>query len=523
MLVPRARVPCRVLYTCYVPCARATCDKRARQRVSARRCTSTGTSHLTCRACSPSTLHVAARSGGTGIPWELGVGSWELLRGQADSRGLDSAEPDENRLAGRVPVPLDDRGAARAGGAAQLPRSADARVDEVLGDARHLRHRARGQLGRDPRPVQVGLRVPEPGRRLHRRPLQPPSCHRREPAGVVGRHVGDRARHDLRSAAGDARAHGDQRGLLHPRGAGAHRRLSHRAHAIPRRRPASDGHLRRRDHRRLRRLCGRSPGARLAIGVRSLRRDRHPLRRAAVPAAQERAAGRRRQSRPLVRRPPAAVRELAANPSFVLLVLYFTLPALAGWVVRDWMPAILKAEFNIGQGQAGVSATLYWQTAAIAGALVGGWLADRWMRKSPRGRIYVSAIGMSLHRPGDVRRRVRAADRPAVGGDRLSHPLRHRLGLLRLEQHADPLPDRAARAARDGLRHHEPGQHQLRRLRRLGLRRAARPARAALRHLRRLRQRRNHLDRAGAADPSAIHRAERGFLNVASGFSRKDA
>ena len=72
--------------------------------------------------------------------------------------------------------------------------------------------------------------------------------------------------------------------------------------------------------------------------------------------------------------PAGAVRELAANPSFVLLVLYFTLPALAGWIVRDWMPAILKAEFNIGQGLAGVSATLYWQTAAIAGR----WSADGW-------------------------------------------------------------------------------------------------------------------------------------------------
>ena len=94
--------------------------------------------------------------------------------------------------------------------------------------------------------------------------------------------------------------------------------------------------------------------------------------------------------------PAGAVRELLSNPSFVLLVLYFTLPALAGWIVRDWMPAILKAEFNIGQGLAGVSATLYWQAAAIVGALVGGWLADRWMRKTPRGRIYVSAIGMSF-------------------------------------------------------------------------------------------------------------------------------
>jgi MFS family permease len=94
--------------------------------------------------------------------------------------------------------------------------------------------------------------------------------------------------------------------------------------------------------------------------------------------------------------PGGALRELLGNGSFILLVLYFTLPALAGWVVRDWMPAILKAEFGIGQGKAGVSATLYWQVAAIIGALAGGWLADRWMRRTERGRIFASAIGMSL-------------------------------------------------------------------------------------------------------------------------------
>lgn len=87
---------------------------------------------------------------------------------------------------------------------------------------------------------------------------------------------------------------------------------------------------------------------------------------------------------------------LLNNGSFILLVLYFTLPALAAWVVRDWMPAILKQQFNIGQGKAGVSATLYWQLAAIVGALGGGYLADRWMQRNIRGRIYVSALGMCL-------------------------------------------------------------------------------------------------------------------------------
>jgi len=94
--------------------------------------------------------------------------------------------------------------------------------------------------------------------------------------------------------------------------------------------------------------------------------------------------------------PLKALAELFSNPSFVLLVLYFTLPALAGWVVRDWMPAILQKEYNISQGKAGVSATLYWQVAAIVGAIVGGSLADRWMRRTKRGRIHASAIGMAL-------------------------------------------------------------------------------------------------------------------------------
>jgi MFS transporter, Spinster family, sphingosine-1-phosphate transporter len=84
------------------------------------------------------------------------------------------------------------------------------------------------------------------------------------------------------------------------------------------------------------------------------------------------------------------------NPNFLLLVVYFTLPAVAAWVIRDWMPAILQKEFNISQGKAGVSAALYWQASALVFALVGGWLADRWMKKTDRGRIFVSAIGMGM-------------------------------------------------------------------------------------------------------------------------------
>ena len=100
--------------------------------------------------------------------------------------------------------------------------------------------------------------------------------------------------------------------------------------------------------------------------------------------------------RPKSLSPGEAMGALSSNPSFILLVLYFTLPALAGWIMRDWMPAVLKTEFGLGQGKAGFSATFYLQVAAIVGAVLGGWLSDRWMRRSVRGRIYVSAIGVSL-------------------------------------------------------------------------------------------------------------------------------
>lgn len=97
--------------------------------------------------------------------------------------------------------------------------------------------------------------------------------------------------------------------------------------------------------------------------------------------------------------PLGAAKELLGNRNFLLLVLYFTLPAIAGWVIKDWMPVILKEQFALPQGRAGVIAVLYVQIATIGGAVLGGYLADAWMRRTDRGRIYVSAIGMLLFLP----------------------------------------------------------------------------------------------------------------------------
>jgi MFS family permease len=80
----------------------------------------------------------------------------------------------------------------------------------------------------------------------------------------------------------------------------------------------------------------------------------------------------------------APLAQLLTNRNFILLVMYFTLPAIAGWIVRDWMPEILRERFHLGQGRAGVSAILFVQIASLVGAVVGGTLADRWMRRTNR-------------------------------------------------------------------------------------------------------------------------------------------
>ena len=97
--------------------------------------------------------------------------------------------------------------------------------------------------------------------------------------------------------------------------------------------------------------------------------------------------------------PLTAVRSLLGIGSFLLLVLYFTLPALPGWLMKNWLPSILADTFKLGQGRAGLNATLWITLASLVGVLAGGVMADRWMMRGPRGRIYTSALGMSLMIP----------------------------------------------------------------------------------------------------------------------------
>jgi len=94
-----------------------------------------------------------------------------------------------------------------------------------------------------------------------------------------------------------------------------------------------------------------------------------------------------------------AFRTLWTRPAFWILVMYFTLPAIGGWLTKNWLPTYLADTFNLKEGPAGLSATGFIQIASFAGVLLGGVLADGWMRLTPRGRIFTSASGVFLMAP----------------------------------------------------------------------------------------------------------------------------
>ena len=100
---------------------------------------------------------------------------------------------------------------------------------------------------------------------------------------------------------------------------------------------------------------------------------------------------------PLASRPlgfVAFLRLLARTPTLLCLLGAFMCANFVAVVLLSWMPKFLYDRFHMGLAMAGLTATLFVQLASMAGAPAGGWLADVWRRRSPRGRIAVQTIGV---------------------------------------------------------------------------------------------------------------------------------
>ena len=90
---------------------------------------------------------------------------------------------------------------------------------------------------------------------------------------------------------------------------------------------------------------------------------------------------------------------LLGTISFWVILFYFAAPSFPGWAVKNWLPTLFSDTLGIEMSKAGPLCTITVAMSSFAGVIGGGILADRWVMRNLRGRIFTGAIGLSLTVP----------------------------------------------------------------------------------------------------------------------------
>lgn len=93
---------------------------------------------------------------------------------------------------------------------------------------------------------------------------------------------------------------------------------------------------------------------------------------------------------------------LFSNIAFWVILLYFAVPSLPGWATKNWLPTLFAENLKIPMEQAGPLSTITIACSSFLGVIFGGILSDKWVQKNIRGRVYTSAIGLSLTIPAVI-------------------------------------------------------------------------------------------------------------------------
>lgn len=117
------------------------------------------------------------------------------------------------------------------------------------------------------------------------------------------------------------------------------------------------------------------------------------LREPAQRGARDEGSGAREEEfSPLAPRPsPFAILRI---PMVLLLMAVFVGANFVAMIFLTWLPTYLKRHFDMSLTLSGLTATLWLQAGSVIGVLIGGWLADRWVRRWRGGRMLVQAIGL---------------------------------------------------------------------------------------------------------------------------------
>jgi MFS family permease len=95
----------------------------------------------------------------------------------------------------------------------------------------------------------------------------------------------------------------------------------------------------------------------------------------------------------------SGVLSLFRNPKFWVILFCFAVPSLPGWAIKNWLPTLFSEKLDLPMSTAGPLATITIAVSSLIGVICGGILSDKWNQRNPRGRVYTSAIGLSLTIP----------------------------------------------------------------------------------------------------------------------------
>ena len=87
---------------------------------------------------------------------------------------------------------------------------------------------------------------------------------------------------------------------------------------------------------------------------------------------------------------------LFTNIAFWVMLFYFAALNLPGWTTKNWLPTMLSESLNMPLDKAGPIATMALAMSSFVGVFFGGWLSDKWVKKTVRGRVYTSSTGLAM-------------------------------------------------------------------------------------------------------------------------------
>lgn len=94
-----------------------------------------------------------------------------------------------------------------------------------------------------------------------------------------------------------------------------------------------------------------------------------------------------------------AARSLARPGPFYYVIGCLGVQGAVSWVIIAWMPTVMREQFKLGQGTAGLSVLACLYVAQTIGLLGGGYWSDRRSLVNPRARIIMPAVAILLTAP----------------------------------------------------------------------------------------------------------------------------